>query len=565
VASTALGFAGGQGTTLFFLLLCTQQVVDIVLTDGTTRGSINATYQALPPLERLAAQTRVEGVGVPTAVGLVGVLLIVVGRLDAGVVALLVIVLVLTLAWLALAVSAYRLYGTNLRRTIIRRAWDPVALRLDDDASRAVVARLLDSEDARDVAVALDALAATAPDDVLLHVESLLHDADPVRRAVAVDAALRHQVVGAVPALLVTASDPAQPGRLRAAAVRAAASLGAPAAELTPMLGDGPDDVRGSAAVALLHLRGSVEDADRVRGLLRDDGAAAQATLLALAELPHALAVPPLLELAALRHPPASLPDALAAVGAELTPAARAALVEGAPRPYAARLVRAVAHVPDEAVDDLLLEHVDDADRETRETVLRALSSRGHGVDDTSGRVRRALLDEVSRTAHALDALDVLRHEPAAEDLCRALRDEVRDAAGRCSMLLGLLHDPAVVARAVAGLAGAERPLALETLEVTLGRADDALARAVVDPTLTESARRSALRHAVPVELKDSHAWLQDLALDPSGRWREPWLRAAALWALVRSEWAGAASVAASVAADADPVVAETAHAVLRR
>jgi hypothetical protein len=221
--------------------------------------------------------------------------------------------------------------------------------------------------------------------------------------------------------------------------------------------------------------------------------------------------------------------------------------------------------VPGRSVDDLLLEHVDHPDRDTRTIVLRALSSRGHSVDDASGRLRGVLRDEVARTAHALDALDLLRHEPAAEDLCRALRDEVRDAAGRGSMLLGLLHGTAVVAKAVAGLAGPGRPLALETLEVTLGRADDALARALLDPALTEPVRRSALEPVVPSELKDSQAWLQDLALDPSGRWHEPWLRSAALWALVRSEWDGAASVAAGVAADEDPVVAETAHAILAR
>ena len=564
VASTIVSLAGGQGTTLFFLLLCTQQVVDIVLTDGTTRGSINAAYQALPPLERLAAQTRVEGVGVPGAVGFVGVLLLVAGRLQAGVVALLVIVLLLTLAWIALAVSAYRLYGANLRRTITRRAWDPVALRLDDDASRAVVARLLASDDARDVAVALDAFAATSPDDVLPHVESLLRDPDPDRRRVAVDATVRHRVAGAVPVLLVTATDQAQPGPLRAAAVRAAAVLGAPTADLAPMPAERSDDVRASAAVALLHGRGSVGDADRVRELLSEGGSVAQPTLLALAELPHPLAVPPLLELAALRQPPAALPDALAAHGALLLPAARAALSDGrAPRPYAARLVRAVAQA--HGAGALLLEHVDHLDRGTRTVVLRALSSRGDVVDDADGRLRNVLLDETARTAHALDALDVLGHEPAAEDLCRALRDEVRDAAGRCSMLLALLHDPVAVPKAVAGLNGAGRPLALETLEVTLGRADDTLARALLDATLTEPARRSALEHVVPVEHKESHAWLQELALDPSGRWREPWLRAAALWALVRSDWSGVGSVASSAASDEDPVVAETARAAFTR
>ena len=562
VASTALGLVGGQGSTLFFLLLCAQQVVDIALTDGTTRGSINAAYQALPPLERLAAQTRVEGLGVPAAVGFVGVLLIVTSRLQVGVVVLLLIVLLLTLAWIALAVGAYRLYGRNLRRTITRRAWDPVALRLEDEASRAVVARLLESDDARDVAVAIDALATASPDDMVAPMDSLLRDANPVRRAVAVDAALRHRIAGAVPALLVTAADRYQPGPLRAAAVRAAAALGASSAGLVPLLADASEDVRASTAVALLSLRGSDEDADRVRALLHAGDPATQSTLLALAELPHRLAVPPLLELAAAASTPAALPDALSSHARELLPATRDALA-GSHRRYAARLVRAVAHLPDEAVQHLLLEHVDDPDRETRTIVLRALSSRGRGVDDGDGRVRRALADEVSRTAHLLDALAVLEREPVAEDLCRALRDEDREAAARVSMLVGLLHDPFVVAKAVSALAGAGRSLALETLEVTIGRVDLALTRAVLDPTLTDPVRRSALEDAVPVEHNDFPAWLVDLALDPSERWNDPWLRACALWALDRSGSSRAAVVAGDVVTDADAVVAETARAVL--
>lgn len=62
-ASVVTGAVAGPATTAFFVLVCTAQVVDIALTDGTTRTSIVATYQALVPAERLAAQTSVEAAG----------------------------------------------------------------------------------------------------------------------------------------------------------------------------------------------------------------------------------------------------------------------------------------------------------------------------------------------------------------------------------------------------------------------------------------------------------------------------------------------------------------------
>ena len=566
VLSTVLGVVAGPTSTLFFLLLCAQQVVDLALTDGTTRGSINAVYQALPPLERLAAQTRVEGVGVPAAIGCVGVLLLVFDRLHAGSVAVLAVVLVATIAWLALALTAYSLYGTNLRRTITRRAWDPVALRLDDDASRGVVEALLHSEDARDVAVAIDALAAASPRDVLPQLERLLGSDDPARRSVAVDAARRHRVPGMAPGLLSTATDELMPVGLRAAALSAAAAVGVWPAELAPMLADDSADVRASAAVALLHVRSTTEDADLVSRLLVGDGPkTSRAALTALTELPHVLAVPGLLELAVRPAAPRALTDALAAHGSHLLPATRAALTDGAPSTFIRRLLAAVALAPDPEALSVLLDALSDNDREVGRAARRALVSRGSTAGDSVDDVRAALARGVSRTARTLDALKELRNETQAHDVCRALRDDLRDTADECGLLIGMLHGPALVARAVRQLAGPGRALAVETLEVTLGRSDATSARALLDPGLTESARRAALLAAHPATEQDADAWLVELALDPDDWWREPWLRAAGLWALVRSGSPSAELVAASIRTFDDVVVAETAEAALAR
>ena len=54
--TSVTGVAVGPAAFAFFALVCVQQVTDITLTDGTTRTSINATYQALLPRLRLQAR-----------------------------------------------------------------------------------------------------------------------------------------------------------------------------------------------------------------------------------------------------------------------------------------------------------------------------------------------------------------------------------------------------------------------------------------------------------------------------------------------------------------------------
>jgi AAA family ATP:ADP antiporter len=76
VAIVATGVVAGPTSTLFFWLVVLIRVLDITFTDGTTRTSINAAYQALPGHERVTVQTGVEGIGVPLALGLTGITLL---------------------------------------------------------------------------------------------------------------------------------------------------------------------------------------------------------------------------------------------------------------------------------------------------------------------------------------------------------------------------------------------------------------------------------------------------------------------------------------------------------
>jgi hypothetical protein len=176
--TVVLGYGGGFIGLTFLLFVCATQIVDITLTDGTTRTSINATYQALPSGERLAAQTGVEGAGVPLALGSVGVLLLVFRALSLDVRAVGVVTLVLSVAWFVLSRLAAHEYANGLRALLSHAQWDPQPLRAMDDVTRATAGRLLASPDVRDVRVAIGALA-TAGRPALVQIEKLLDDPDP--------------------------------------------------------------------------------------------------------------------------------------------------------------------------------------------------------------------------------------------------------------------------------------------------------------------------------------------------------------------------------------------------
>ena len=124
-ATTVAGYAVGPASLLFFGLVSAQAVTDISLTDATTRTSINATYQALQPDERVRAQTLVEGAGVPLALGFVGVLLIGFDVVGLDITAVVVVALLLSALWLASAGLAFREYGVNLRGVLVEESVGP--------------------------------------------------------------------------------------------------------------------------------------------------------------------------------------------------------------------------------------------------------------------------------------------------------------------------------------------------------------------------------------------------------------------------------------------------------
>ncbi len=540
VATSLAGWSAGVLGLVFFGLVCAQQVTDIALTDGTTRTSINATYQALLPDQRLRAQTFIEGAGVPMSLGLVGLVLIGIEALQLGVLTVVTVTLCLSVLWLAAAVLAYREYGANLRQVLSARAWDPVDLRLDDDLSRSAVEHLLASEDARDIHAGLDALVDAGHGSVSLHVVDLLEHEDPVRRQLAVEVAFSARLLGDPPVV---------------EAVRG-------------LLADPDPSVALRAAAALVRLpRGEREDgrASWLAALAAEDMVIRRAALDAATVLPHRFFVPYLVGLASSVHATSQLLDALSAHADELADLGAGLLGDVTlPGPARERVLHVLGQATTPEARDLLLAHRDDGDPAIVEAATRILLVLGHGEVSTDLRLEPHLRELALRIGRCLHLQAALEERPGTRVLRDALADHLIATGGRVELLLDRVHDPRAIGSGFAGLAATDeraRSSALEMLEVTVGRAAARIVLLAVDPRLDPVRRRALAASYAPLQGPALGDLLEELIRDDDHYWNDPWLQACALY--VARELLPAVTVhdlAARHLHDLDQTVVETAR-----
>jgi HEAT repeat protein len=531
--TSVAGVAVGIAAFAFFALVCLQQITDIALTDGTTRTSINATYQALLPRLRLQAQTMTEAAGIPIALGLVGVLIIGQHALDLDVRAIALVTLVLTAVWSVAAVVAYREYGANLRDVLSRRAWDPVAIRVDDERSRSVVESLLHDGDLRDSETALEAMADSGSPALPDQLTALMASTDPERRSLAATVAgtaglLEQQSVAASVERLVRDPDPSV--RLSAAAVLAE-----------------HDPTARAAWVAAL------DAGDETRLL----------ALEAAARTPAPSFVPHLVDLASRASAPEQLLDALVAHAEWVAPLLSAS---GLPPLARQRIVYALGEAGTPTCRAALVARLNDGEPGVAEAAARALAVAGHGETPSAAELHDALASQAVRAHRSLQLIGMLDGTPHTEPLRDALRDEVATAGRRVEVLLGLAYDPRVVGAGTTGLASdneRDRNTAVEMLEVTLGRSLARMLLAVWSAELDDGMRKRMLGEYAAVDGEPTGDWLRTLVLDEAGYWREPWLRACALYASPTVAPGEARVLASKLVDDTDPVVAETARWVV--
>ena len=618
VALVAIGHGPGIVGFGFLAAACVAQIADITTTDGLTRTSVAATYQALPPDRRLRTQAIAEGAGTPISIGLTGVLLLLAQALGLDVLAIAWLVLGLAVIWLVVASTTYRSYAHRLADVLRHRAWDPRALRVDGPATEAAVRRLLRSDDPQERLTGLEALGDSGSGAFDAELARALHDDDPRVRLVAVDR--------------VGAEDLACRPTVRTA--------------LADLLDETPAGVRAAAALIGRH-----EDvAPRTRGVWSDaalgsDPTLAEAAVAGAANAPHPDHLPVLLEMAGRPDPPLALVEALAAhvprldatlsslwdVGSDGSdePGGREQRERGSDGSNgsngsggreqqergsdgtgsAARrravVIRAVASSGRSPARTSLLAHLGDADltrsdlrlivdglrpaswtRRPRTVPAATLSKR---IEREAARVLAALRglarldgslagatetgpgsetgtgsETGPGTAPGGRAADVELALAIARD---AFRDELLEAQRHVEILFGATAAPRGTAwflQAMGGEDSALRATAIELTEATFGRRRGAVVVAALDPTLDDAARITALEAAgvggAPDD-DDGADWLCDVALDAAGWWDSPWLQASVLRALPYVSPGCARRVAEEVSRRpaVDPIVAETA------
>jgi hypothetical protein len=158
------------------------------------------------------------------AIGFTGALLLVLQLLPGDVTVVVVIGVVVCAVWTVVAWFAHRAYDQGLRRVVVKRTLSDASVDLDDERDADALARLLASDDGRQVELGLDLLAGLASPVGEAELRRLLDDDQPAVRLAALAEladANSASVLGAIdPATLMNTLDGDgeldDPGTLRA-------------------------------------------------------------------------------------------------------------------------------------------------------------------------------------------------------------------------------------------------------------------------------------------------------------------------------------------------------------
>jgi hypothetical protein len=292
---------GGDSTTLF-VLAAIARIMDITLAGVATRTAVNATFQVLPQNQRLAAQVGVEGAGVPLALGLTAVIILVINALfDSPTVPVLVATMAVCVAWCWLSFVVFGRYRAGTVTAARRRMLDDVHVDLTEPATRAALVDLARSDSAEGVGAAVDLLAAEDPGSV----DELLLEAAAHRDPAIGHAVLHHLVQWHPAAATGVAVRCVQAGSKRLAidGARAFGQLGAQASgsHLSELMEHEDPDIRTAAIAAAIAVdsHGDQTGRERLNELVHAESAEARALAAGvIGELAATEDVDQLLELA---------------------------------------------------------------------------------------------------------------------------------------------------------------------------------------------------------------------------------------------------------------------------
>ena len=598
----------GVTSGLFFALVVVGRVANITLTDGTTRASTNAAYQALPGQERVPVQTGVEGIGVPIALGLVGVILLIFNAIPSlTLFHIVLLTLFICLAWIVTSLRVYREYKASLFTIIRRQSFDEADINLEDGYTMEVIHNLIQSDRLYQVKLALNMLQKAEHPSLDNHLKYLLTHASAQIRAESLSRIEQRRVVAAqemVENVLKTDTDSLVTG----AALRALCALKEYDAidQVIPFLNDERPEVLQGALVGLLRYGGidgiliagqyislreeSPDPKERIfiarvigevenrsfyqplTSLMQDqDKDVRQAALMAAGRVRH----PRLLDsIIRSLEPPVTRSVAVSALenyGDEILAVVQPAL-EG-DKDYGKvatlRLVRICGKIRGEKIVNLLEEHISHPDHEIRHQVLAALNLSNYRPDQPHLEfIEQALEREVDLGVRILVIQNDLGEADVFEPLQRALVDEFILVLRRIFLLLSFQYDAQVILQAGDRLISAnesEKALALEVLEVTLSPVQKVLVFSLVDPQRSLTQRIQQMSKFYPTTRKPVEDWLKEIISDPEAIWQINWTKACAIYAVGKMISRQCLVDVKAALSLPDPLIQETAQWALNR
>ena len=496
VAAVVAAGVSGIGAVGPFALIAVARALDIAFTDGATRTALNTAYQAVPSSERLAVQATIEGFGVPIALGITGVVLLVLQQgLGVGAFGVSVLAVGVGVVWTFSGVIVFRSYRSNLRVGLEARVLSPTSLDLDDPATITEIDRMLGSGDDRQVWAALTAFHSLP---------------DRAERLVSLSSSADDRVAQVAFAELQTLD----PGRALAVA-----------ASLTDSRAPG---VRFAAAAVMVRVDGDHDGLRQIEDALDDaDRSVRTAARRAAAMSGNPALVAKVVEASRREIDPVSAVIALAAAGDALAPFAAEALGAADGR-HAIRLVRCLTSSP--ATAELLVRHVDHPDHDVAIVVRQALARAGGGPLPASS-IDALLAADAARAARTLAAMTAIPTDGRFAVLQSSLESELDITERSVLATLSLAIDPALVQHAGRGLRSRDDQViarAVETIELHLDGRRARLCIPLIDRRLSPSARLAALSAVTDVPSRDLADTLADLIDDRESTWRRPWLQTCA-------------------------------------
>jgi HEAT repeat protein len=587
VVLAAAGLAATTGSPAFFWVAVIAVALDVVLSESLTLPSLKTVYQALPAREQQEMQTVVEGIGVPVAYGITGILLLLLNALGLTILHLVVFTLFMVVPRLVFGLLLYRDYAGTLLRALSRRILGDTELSLGDPASLAVVDRLLHSADLGDIRLALDLLERDGHATLGARLAALLTHPDAVMRREALGRLARLQRQPALTAVEQCLQRDHSPA-VRGAAVHALCALQeADATErVIPYLDDPEAEARQGAMVGLLRygsiagilaagqrvtaLAQAAEPARRMLAaqvigavgishfyqplvpLLRDaDAAVRRRALGAARHVAHPRLVPLLIENLGHGATRSAAVAALTGSGELILPWVRDALAgeSGYAEETLRRLVRVCGQIKGTRVIDLLTPHCQHPSHAMQQEVLLALHHCGYRAPVDARAPLAALRDTVGYGLRLLLARHELGDHEALALLHAALAQEFDRARQRILLLLSFRYDSRALLTADARLRRGshhERAVVIEMLDVTLSGEERPLVLPLLDEGLSWAQRRAALDRYFTLPAMSRDERLVQIMTD-AATWPRPWTRACALFATRALASPGPAAAAAAI------------------